>query len=69
MTFKQDLNQTHVGHAAQNLSTIFRICHNILNRERLKGSIPDKRRTALLDFNYREKLLGLDKLNKTPISI
>lgn len=60
VTFKQDQNQTHVGNAAKNLSTILRICHNTLKSSGLKGSLPDKRRTAAFDSQYRERLLGFN---------
>lgn len=58
VTFKEDANRTRIENAPKNFSTLLRMALNILKMDSsLKGSIPYKRREALLDHTYREKLL------------
>ena len=58
--FREDHNQTSQGHAAKNLGTVRRIVMNLLkNDQTYQKSTPKKRLKALLDKNYRDKLLSL----------
>jgi hypothetical protein len=48
------------GKAAKNLGAVRRIVLNILkNDSGVKASLPSKRRRALMNRNYRERLLSL----------
>ena len=58
--FREDHNQTSTAHAAKNLGTVRRIVLNILKEDPgQKGSLPAKRRRALMNRTYRERLLTL----------
>lgn len=58
--FKEDHNQTCKANAAKNLGTVRRIVLNILKEDPgIKGSLPAKRRRALMNRTYRERLLSL----------
>jgi len=58
--FREDHNQTSTAHAAKNLGTVRRIVLNILKEDSgQKGSLPAKRRRALMNRTYRERLLTL----------
>lgn len=58
--FREDHNQTSKGNAAKNLGAVRRIVLNILKEDpRAKGSLPAKRRRALMNRTYREQLLSL----------
>ena len=59
VVFREDANRTRKGHAPKNFSTLLRIALNLLKEDKsLKGSLSKKRRHALLDLAYREKLLS-----------
>ena len=59
--FREDHNQTSTAHAAKNLGTVRRIVLNILKEDPgQKGSLPSKRRRALMNRTYRERLLALN---------
>ena len=58
--FREDHNQTRKANAAKNLGTVRRIVLNILKEDPgIKGSLPAKRRRALMNRTYRERLLSL----------
>ncbi len=58
--FREDHNQTCKKNAAKNLGTVRRIVLNILKDDRgIEGSLPSKRRRALMNRTYRERLLSL----------
>ena len=58
--FREDHNQTCKANAAKNLGTVRRIVLNILKEDPgVKGSLPAKRRRALINRSYRERLLSL----------
>ena len=58
--FREDHNQTSKLNAAKNLGTVRRIVLNILKEDPgVKGSLPAKRRRALMNRTYRERLLSL----------
>lgn len=60
VVFREDHNRIRRGNAPKNFSTLLRIALNLLKSdEALKGSLTKKRRHALLDNTYREKLLSL----------
>jgi len=60
VVFGEDHNRIRRKNAPKNFGTLLRIVLNILkNDQTLKGSLPKKRRHALLDMAYREKLLSL----------
>jgi|GEM_PF-1202271 len=55
-----DHNQTRKANAAKNLGTVRRIVLNILKEDPgIKGSLPEKRRRALMNRTYRQRLLSL----------
>lgn len=58
--FREDHNQTYIGNAAKNLGTLRRIVLNILHDDPgIVKTVPQKRREALLNRAYRERLLSL----------
>ena len=58
--FREDHNQTYVGNAAKNLGTLRRIVLNILHDDPgIVKTVPKKRREAMLNRTYRERLLSL----------
>jgi len=58
--FREDHNQTWKKNAAKNLGAVRRIVLNILKEDPgVKGSLPAKRRRALMNRAYRERLLSL----------
>jgi len=58
--FREDHNQTCKDNAAKNLGAVRRIVLNILKEDPgVKGSLPAKRRRALMNRIYRERLLSL----------
>lgn len=60
VTFREDHSQIRKGHAAKNMGTARRIVLNLLKaNENFKGSLPAKRREALMNESYREQLLSL----------
>lgn len=60
VVFREDHNRIRRANAPKNFSTLLRIVLNLLKTEEtLKGSLTKKRRHALLDTSYREKLLSL----------
>jgi len=59
-TFREDANQTSQPNAAKNLGTTRRIALNILNSDNSTiKSLPRKRLQALMNIQYRERLLSL----------
>ncbi len=59
-TFREDHNQTYIGHAAKNLGALRRIVLNLLKIDLTDTrSLPKKRRRAMLDLTYRNSLLSL----------
>lgn len=59
-TFREDHNQTYIGHAAKNLGALRRIVLNLLKIDLTDTrSLPKKRRRAMLDLTYRDSLLSL----------
>jgi len=59
-TFREDHNQTYIGHAAKNLGALRRIVLNLLKIDLTDTrSLPKKRRRAMLDPTYRNSLLSL----------
>jgi predicted transposase YbfD/YdcC len=60
VVFGEDHNRIRKNNAPKNFATLLRIVLNILKLDdTLKGSLAKKRRHALLDTTYREKLLSL----------
>lgn len=60
VVFGEDHNRIRRKNAPKNFATLLRVVLNILKTDdTLKGSLPKKRRHALLDTNYRETLLSL----------
>jgi hypothetical protein len=58
--FREDHNQTYIGHAAKNLGALRRIVLNLLKIDLTDTrSLPEKRRRAMLDLTYRDSLLSL----------
>jgi predicted transposase YbfD/YdcC len=58
--FREDHNQTYIGHAAKNLGALRRIVLNLLKIDLTDTrSLPKKRRRAMLDLTYRDSLLSL----------
>ena len=58
--FREDHNRTRKGNAAKNLGAVRRIVLNVLKDDAgVKGSLPAKRRRALMNRSYRERLLSL----------
>lgn len=58
--FREDHNQTYIGHAAKNLGVLRRIVLNLLKIDLTDTrSLPKKRRRAMLDLTYRDSLLSL----------
>jgi predicted transposase YbfD/YdcC len=58
--FREDHNQTYIGHAAKNLGALRRIVLNLLKIDLTDTrSLPKKRRRAMLDLSYRDALLAL----------
>lgn len=60
VVFGEDRKRVRRANAPKNFATLLRVVLNILKTDdTLKGSLPKKRRHALLDITYREKLLSL----------
>lgn len=58
--FREDHNQTRSGNAAKNLGAVRRIVLNILKEDPgVTGSLRAKRRRALMNYSYRERVLSL----------
>ena len=56
----EDHNQKYIGNAAKNLGTLRRIVLNILHDDPgIVKTVPKKRREALANRAYRERLLSL----------
>ena len=59
--FREDLNQSHIGHSAHNLAIIRRIALNLLKQETThKNGINCRRKTAGWDHSYLLKVLTAD---------
>jgi predicted transposase YbfD/YdcC len=57
--FREDHNQTYIGHAAKNLGALRRIVLNPLKIDLTDTrSLPKKRRRAMRDLTYRDSLLS-----------
>lgn len=60
VVFGEDHNRIRRKNAPKNFATLLRVVLNILKAdETVRGSLPKKRRHALLDIAYRENLLSL----------
>lgn len=60
--FREDLNQSHIGHSAHNLATIRRIALNLLKQEKThKNGVACRRKTAGWDHAYLLKVLTADQ--------
>lgn len=58
--FREDANQTSVSNAAKNLGTVRRIVLNMLNSDTgTVKTLPKKRFQALMNIQYRERILSL----------
>jgi predicted transposase YbfD/YdcC len=57
VTFREDENRTRKDHAALNFTIIRRAALNMLKKEKSKMSLKRKRLKALMDNQFREKLL------------
>ena len=61
VSFREDLSQVRLGHAAENLALIRRIALNLLKQEKThKNGISCRRKTAGWDHNYLMKVLTAD---------
>jgi predicted transposase YbfD/YdcC len=59
--FREDLNQSHIGHSAHNLAIVRRIALNLLKQENThKNGIACRRKTAGWDHVYLLKVLTAD---------
>ena len=59
--FREDLNQSHIGHSAHNLAIVRRIALNLLKQESThKNGIACRRKTAGWDHTYLLKVLTAD---------
>lgn len=66
VSFREDLNQSRIGHSAQNLGLIRRIALNLLKQEKThKRGITCRRKSAGWDHQYLLKVLGSDQHFKT----
>jgi len=62
VSFKEDLSQVRIGHAAENLALIRRIALNLLKQEKThKNGITCRRKTAGWDHRYLLKVLTADR--------
>jgi predicted transposase YbfD/YdcC len=62
VAFREDLNQSHIGHSAHNLAIIRRIALNLLKQEKThKNGIACRRKTAGWDHAYLLKVLTADQ--------
>lgn len=62
VAFREDLNQSHIGHSAHNLAIIRRIALNLLKQESThKNGIACRRKTAGWDHAYLLKVLTADQ--------
>ena len=60
--FREDLNQSHIGHSAHNLAIVRRIALNLLKQEKThKNGIACRRKTAGWDHAYLLKVLTADQ--------
>ena len=60
LSFREDLNQTHIGHAARNLATVRRIALNLLRQEKgSKQGVSCRRKKAGWDNGYLLELLKI----------
>lgn len=62
VSFREDHNQTHVGHSAKNLAVVRRIALNLLKQERTnKRGVSCRRKVAGWDNKYLLKVLTADR--------
>jgi hypothetical protein len=62
VSFREDHNQTHVGHSAKNLAVVGRIALNLLKQERTnKRGVSCRRKVAGWDNKYLLKVLTADR--------
>lgn len=60
--FREDLNQSHIGHSAHNLAIIRRIALNLLKQEKThKNGMSCRRKTAGWDHSYLLRVLMADR--------
>lgn len=58
MSFREDRNQVHVGHEAENLAMVWRIALTLLKQEKTaKGGMSCRRKKAGWDHKYLLKVL------------
>lgn len=66
VSFREDLNQSRIGHSAENLALVRRIALNLLKQEKThKNGISCRRKTAGWDHQYLLKVLMADQRFKT----
>ncbi len=66
VSFHEDLNQSRIGHSAENLALVRRIALNLLKQEKThKNGISCRRKTAGWDHQYLLKVLMADQGFKT----
>ena len=62
VSFREDLNQSRIGHSAENLALVRRIALNLLKQEKNhKNGISCRRKTAGWDHQYLLKVLMADQ--------
>ena len=62
VSFREDHNQVHVGHAAKNLAVMRRIALNLIKQEKTnKQGVSCRRKIAGWDNNYLFKILTADR--------
>ena len=65
VSFREDLNQSRIGHSAENLALVRRIALNLLKQENThKNGISCRRKTAGWDHQYLLKVLMADQCFK-----
>jgi predicted transposase YbfD/YdcC len=66
VSFREDLNRTRIGHAAENLAIVRRIALNLLKQEKThKNGISCRRKSAGWNHQYLMKVLTADLDRKT----
>jgi len=62
--FRKDHNQTDKANAAKNLETVCGVAFNLLKKDpRVKESLPDQRRRALMNLTCRKPRPRLNSLS------
>ena len=63
LTFDQDANQTRTKHAAENPAVVRHLALNLVRRYQGDNfSIPRRRRLCDYELDYRERLLGFQRV-------